>query len=62
MKRPRGDRSQVLTQILNERRYSVVDIETQFDLDSPEFEPLGGKIFSLLHTHPDRPWGPLSQL
>jgi hypothetical protein len=41
---------------------SVVGIATVYELYRSGFEPRWRKIFSLRHTRPDRPWGPLSLL
>lgn len=38
---------------------SIVAIATGYGLDGPGLKPCGGKIFSLLYSHPHRHWEPL---
>jgi hypothetical protein len=36
----------------------IVGIATRYEVDGSELEAGGGKSVSLLHTGPDRSWGP----
>jgi hypothetical protein len=42
--------------------HTVVGIATRLGPDGSGFEPRGGKRYYLLHTRPDRSWGPSSLL